>query len=161
MSCSFGFSGLNSACFSHPSRAYFISHLVILTYLISILYYLLTIKRYQTIICVISLPLNFNLTVLIKHSRDSSRVKYAQRFGDIFRLHHQGMIASRLSWALMPFRLVNFFPMLRRNIEPLPSRFSGQIQSLVFLTVRRGILRFSETLVATSLHGVTSQRLGC
>jgi len=36
-------------------------------------------------------------------------VIYAQRFGDIFRLHHQGMIASRLSWALMPFRLVIFF----------------------------------------------------
>jgi hypothetical protein len=77
--------------------------------LITKLYYLLTIKDYQAIICVISLLLNFNLTILIKHSGDSSVAKEAQRFGDIFRLHHQGMIASRLSWALMPIRIANFF----------------------------------------------------
>jgi len=50
-------------------------------------------------------PLRLNLTVLTKNSGDSSRVKEAQRFGDNFRLHHKGMIVSRLSWALMPFRL--------------------------------------------------------
>lgn len=67
------------------------------------------IKESKAIICVISFPLNFNLAILIKYSGDSSRVKEAEHFGDIFRPHHQGMIASGLSWALTPFQLVNFF----------------------------------------------------
>ena len=43
----------------------------------------------------------------MKHSGVSSRAKEDQRFGDLFLLSRQGLIASRLSLVLMPFRPVN------------------------------------------------------